>query len=200
MIEEEICLRTKMNEKVFKSLIHEINKYSGLNLDKEILENSPRRIRDSLYELLDGYLVNIESLFKNFEMKGYKGITGMGNINFYSICSHHLLVFEGKAHVYYLPSDNGNVLGASKIIRLVNAFAHRLQLQERITMQIADALYDSPLKPKVVYVMLEASHDCFHCRGTKNPDAIFKTSEQRGIETVNQDLKNELMSMVYGGK
>jgi len=129
-------------------------------------------------ELCSGYDIDIEALFESvFDNEGYDGMVVVHNIPVYSLCEHHLLLIAGKAHVGYLP--NGQVLGLSKVARVVEAYARRLQLQERLTMQIADAL-EEHLDPQGVIVVIEAEHMCLSIRGTQKPGTITTTSAIRG--------------------
>jgi GTP cyclohydrolase I len=121
----------------------------------------------------------MEAMFESvFNDEGYDGMVAVHNIPFYSLCEHHLLLIAGKAHVGYLP--DGSVLGLSKVARVVEAYAKRLQLQERLTKQIADAIEDN-LDPKGVIVVLEAEHMCLSIRGTQKPGTITTTSAIRGV-------------------
>jgi GTP cyclohydrolase I len=131
-----------------------------------------------LDELCSGYEIDVEELFKaTFDNEGYDGMVAVHNIPLYSLCEHHLLLIAGKVHVGYIP--NGCVLGLSKLPRVVDAFAKRLQLQERLTMEIANAIEDH-LDPKGVIVVIEAEHMCLSIRGTQKPGTLTTTSAIRG--------------------
>ena len=115
------------------------------------------------------------------------------DIEFYSTCEHHLLAFTGKAHVAYIPTDK--IVGISKLARLVEVYAKRLQNQERITTQVADALIDH-LKPLGAAVIIEASHSCMGCRGVKKNHAIMTTSAMRGVFFDKAEARAELMQLI----
>ena len=128
----------------------------------------------------------------------YDEIVLLRDIPFYSICEHHLMPFIGSAHVAYLPL--GLVLGVSKLARIIDCFSRRLQVQERLTDQIADFLMNS-LKPQGVAVVLEASHSCMTIRGVKKPGSIMVTSALRGIFKRDPKSREEIMSLIHrGGK
>ena len=156
------------------------------------LEETPDRVARALEELLDGYQTNIPDLFTSFDGEGQDQIVIAKDIPFFSICEHHLLIFSGKAHIAYLPRDK--VLGASKLPRILYAFSHRLQLQERIARQVADAIMQY-LEPHGVAVILEAKHDCIVCRGVKS-DCSFVTSVMLGTFRDNQSTRLEVLSLL----
>lgn len=182
-----------MNEQVFKHLIAELNKQAKGKLSKEVIENTPQRVLNAYEELLCGYDVNIGELFKTFESEGYTGMVIANDIHFHSLCQHHLLPIYGVCHVGYLTEDK--VIGVSKLTRIVETFAHRLQIQEQLTREIADCLYDSPLKPKGVMVIINARHMCMEMRGAKN-SAEITTSEVRGEFLKSPSLKDEFIRLV----
>src|SRR5260221_2218903 len=146
-------------EKYFTNIIKSV----GENPEREGLKNTPRRAAQAMRFLTQGYHINIHELVNNalFESRSDEIII-VKNIELYSLCEHHLLPFIGKCHIGYLP--NGKVLGLSKVARLVNVFARRLQLQERLTKQIADSVMTS-IDAKGVGVILEAQHLCMMMRG-----------------------------------
>jgi GTP cyclohydrolase I len=126
------------------------------------------------------------------------GIVMLRNIEFYSMCEHHLLPFNGVAHVAYIPR-NSKVVGLSKLARIVHVYARRLQLQERIGRQVADAL-ENELHPEGVAVILEAKHGCMSCRGVRLPRASMVTSTLRGLFKEQQDARAELFSLIQLGE
>lgn len=128
-------------------------------------------------ELLEGYNVDIESLFTKFDGENYKELVLVRDIPFYSLCEHHMLPFHGVAHLGYIPGDR--IVGLSKLARLVEAFAHRLQVQERMTAQIADSMVKH-LEASSVMVVIEAEHLCMTMRGVQKPGSITITSAVRG--------------------
>lgn len=141
------------------------------------IETTPERAAKALLEMTEGYLVDIADFFRTFAADGYDTMVIADNIPFASLCEHHLLPFTGHAHVVYVP--DGKVLGLSKMPRLVDAYAKRLQIQERLTQQIADAM-DEYLEPGGVMVLVEAEHACATLRGVKKPGMVMRTSALRG--------------------
>ena len=161
---------------------------------REGLKNTPKRVVESWKELYSGYNQDPkEILDATFNGEGYDGIVLLKDIEFYSTCEHHLLAFTGKAHVAYIPTDK--IVGISKLARLVEVYAKRLQNQERITTQVADALIDH-LKPLGAAVIIEASHSCMGCRGVKKNHAIMTTSAMRGVFFDKAEARAELMQLI----
>jgi GTP cyclohydrolase I len=147
-------------------------------------------------ELLAGMYEDPEEHLRNVFTEKYDEVVLLRDIPFYSICEHHLMPFIGSAHVAYLPS--GMVLGVSKLARIVDCFARRLQVQERLTNQIADFIMNG-LKPRGVAVVLEASHSCMTIRGIKKPGSVMVTSSLRGIFKRDPKSRNEVLSLMYNG-
>ena len=161
---------------------------------REGLKNTPKRVVESWDEIYSGYNKNPkEILDATFNGEGYDGIVLLKDIEFYSTCEHHLLAFTGKAHVAYIPTEK--IVGISKLARLVEVYAKRLQNQERITTQVADALIDH-LKPLGAAVIIEASHSCMGCRGVKKNHAIMTTSAMRGVFFDKAEARAELMQLI----
>src|SRR5262249_17482618 len=133
-------------------------------------------------------------LQKTFTQK-YDEMLVERDIDFASVCEHHLLPFLGKAHIAYLP--NGKIVGLSKLARVVEMLSRRPQVQERMTEEIADLLIQE-LEPRGVAVILEATHTCMTIRGVRKADAICTTSAMRGAFKTNQSTRAELMSLIYG--
>lgn len=141
------------------------------------IKDTPKRFLKALFEQTAGYQEDPkEILTRTFDQK-FDEMIVVRDIDFNSLCEHHLLPFIGKAHIGYVP--NGSVVGLSKIPRLVDCYARRLQLQERMAVEIADAL-EEHLKPRGVGVILEAQHQCMSCRGVKKANAVMVTSVLRG--------------------
>lgn len=147
----------------------------GEDPEREGLQRTPKRVAESLRFLTSGYDQPIESLLNGaiFGADGADEMIVVRDIEFYSLCEHHMLPFAGKAHVAYLP--DGKIVGLSKIPRLVDMFSRRLQVQERLTVQIADAVSQA-LQPKGVGVILEARHFCMMMRGVQKQDSYTTTS------------------------
>ncbi|MGC1711665.1 MAG: GTP cyclohydrolase I FolE [Methyloceanibacter sp.] len=154
--------------------------YAGDDPDREGLRETPRRVTSAYDEFFSGYREDpLEVLSRTFdEVAGYDDIVMLRDIELNSHCEHHMIPFIGKAHVAYFPTDR--VVGISKLARVVDVFAHRLQTQETMTAQIAETI-DKALKPKGVAVMIEAVHQCMSIRGVKKPDVATITTQFTGI-------------------
>lgn len=161
-------------EKAVRTLLEGV----GEDPDRLGLRETPHRFVRALREMTGGYGVDALYLLKQFEGEGYEGIILERDIDFVSLCEHHLLPFVGVAHVAYIP--DGPIVGASKLARLVDAFARRLQVQERMTREITDTLWDG-LRPKAAACIIEAHHSCMSCRGVGKANARFVTSWMRGL-------------------
>lgn len=163
--------------------------------DREGLEKTPERVERMLNdELLRGYSEDPSEYLEVQFDEDYDEIVIVDNIDFYSMCEHHMLPFYGKAHVGYLPS--GKVVGASKLARVTDVFARRLQNQERMTKQIADAIYDSCLEPKGVAVYVEGIHLCMRMRGIKKQNNVMKTSAVRGKFLEDENMEEKFLMMI----
>jgi len=168
----------------------------GENPDREGLAGTPDRVRRMYAELTDGYRTDPETLLNDaaFDVD-YDEMVVVRDIEFYSLCEHHLLPFFGKAHVGYLPS--GRVIGLSKIPRAVDMFAHRLQVQERLTQQVATFLMER-LEPKGVACVIEATHLCTVMRGVRKQEATMVTSAMLG--TFRRDAKTRAEFLAFIGR
>ncbi len=165
----------------------------GEDVGREGLKETPKRIARMYEELFAGMDQSPkEHLEKTFSIQG-NGMVLEKDIVFYSICEHHLLPFYGKAHIAYLP--DGKVVGLSKLARTVEVYARRLQIQEQLTTQIADALMEY-LQPKGVMVMLEAEHMCMTMRGVKKPGTQTVTLETRGLFAQEEKLQEDFWHMM----
>lgn len=162
----------------------------GENPDREGLKDTPDRVARMLEELTAGYDESVaEHLSKTFDESG-SAIVVERDIDFSSTCEHHLMPFFGKVHIAYVPNDK--VVGLSKLARVVDVYAKRLQLQERLNAQIADAIYDE-LAPKGVIVVIEAQHTCMTARGVKKVGSNTLTYDVRG------DIDDAVKTMMLGG-
>ena len=167
----------------------------GEDPDREGLSETPERVARMYAEMFAGLSSDPrEHLRKTFTQK-YDEIVLVRDIEFASMCEHHLLPFHGKAHVAYVP--NGKVAGLSKLARVVDTLARRPQLQEQMTEQVADLLM-TELVAKGVAVILEASHSCMTVRGVRKPGSMTTTSAMRGIFRDNPKTRGELMSLIFG--
>lgn len=157
--------------------------------DKEELENTPKRHKKFLKEWEEDSGFN----FTTFKNKGYDELIILKNIEFSSMCSHHLLPFKGFAHIGYIPTNK--ICGISKLARVLDRFAHKPQLQERIGEEIVNFLVKE-LKPKGVMVVLEAAHDCMRIRGCKKQNSVMVTSAVRGVFRTKQSARDEFLSLI----
>ena len=174
--------------------VEEILQAVGEDMQREGIKKTPQRVASMYAELLGGMYEDPKEHLLSIFTEKYDEIVLLRNIPFYSICEHHLLPFIGMAHVAYLPT--GRVLGVSKLARIVDCFARRLQAQERLTDQIADFLMEN-LKPMGVAVVLEASHSCMTIRGIKKPGSTMVTSSLRGIFKKDPRSRNEVLSLMH---
>ncbi len=181
---------TSRIEKAVKEILLAV----GEDAEREGLRDTPRRVASMYAELLIGMREDPQQYVSSIFAENYNEIVLLRDIPFYSICEHHLMPFIGTAHVAYLPS--GVVLGVSKLARIVDCFARRLQVQERLTDRIADFIMDS-LNPKGVAVVLEAAHSCMTIRGIKKPGSVMVTSALRGIFKKDPKSRSEVLSLMH---
>jgi len=170
----------------------------GEDPERDGLRDTPLRVAKSYAELLAGLDQDPrEILTASFDV-GHDELVLVKDIEVWSLCEHHLVPFTGVAHVGYIPRDDGYVTGLSKIARLVDVFARRPQVQERLTTQIADALMEE-LNPIGAACVIEATHTCMTIRGAKKHGSIMATSALRGIFKENASSRHEILSLMYGG-
>ena len=175
--------------------VREILVAIGEDPDRDGLQRTPERMASMYAEIFGGLHENpADHLSVTFEAE-HDEMVMVRDISLLSSCEHHLVPFAGKAHVAYIPGPDGRITGISKIARLVDGFARRPQVQERLTTQIADALVEV-LKPEGVLVMIEAEHFCMSMRGVKKPGALTVTSAVRGIFKSNPATRAEAMSLI----
>ena len=166
----------------------------GEDPNREGLRKTPERFERALKFLTSGYHQSLDSVLNGATFSvHYDEMVVVKDIEFFSLCEHHLLPFFGKAHVAYLPSQK--VLGLSKIARLVNMYARRLQIQERMTSQIADAIAEK-ISPEGVGVIIEARHLCMQMRGVEKQHGQAVTSAMRGAFRHNKQTRDEFLSLV----
>jgi len=164
---------------------------------REGLQNTPQRIAQMYAELFSGLDMDAKTeLTVGFE-EGHREMVILRDIPFYSMCEHHLLPFHGVAHVGYIPNNEGRVVGVSKLARVVDVFAKRPQLQERMTTQIADAILEG-LQPDGVAVVIQAQHLCMTMRGIRKPGSNVITSATRGLFRSRAATRAEFMALVQG--
>ena len=177
-----------------KSLIENILHAIGENPKREGLLKTPERVEKSLNFLTSGYDVDIDQLVNDaLYNESYDEMVIVKNIDFYSLCEHHMLPFFGKCHVAYLP--NGKIIGLSKVPRLVDAYGRRLQVQERLTTQIAHCIQDI-VKPTGVGVVIEATHLCMSMRGVEKQNSYTTTSSMLGSFKKDPRTRAEFLSLL----
>jgi GTP cyclohydrolase I len=167
----------------------------GEDPDREGLLKTPNRVARAYGELMAGLHADPRVHLKTVFNERYDEVVLLRDIEFHSLCEHHLLPFTGRAHVAYLP--DGKVVGLSKLARLVEGFARRPQVQERLTTQIADALMDE-LQPIGAVCVIEATHTCMTIRGANKPGSTMVTSALRGIFKDNPSSRSEVLSLIHG--
>ena len=179
-----------------KDIIKELLIKLGENPEREGLKRTPERVEKSLRFLTEGYGKDVKKIIERavFEEKCDEMVI-LKDIDIFSMCEHHLLPFYGKCHVAYIP--DGKILGLSKIPRIIEVFSRRLQVQERLTNQIAECLTDA-LKPKGVAVVIEALHLCMCIRGVEKQNALTITSSMLGVFKSDSRTRMEFMSFIKG--
>ena len=185
----------QVTEKI-ASHVREILSLIGEDPDREGLKKTPERVAKSLQFLTQGYGHDGMKIVRSalFEEK-YQQMVLVRDIELYSICEHHMLPFIGKAHVAYIP--DGTITGLSKIARVVENYARRLQVQERLTVEIRDAIQKA-LNPLGVAVVIEANHTCMQIRGVQKSNAITTTSAFSGIFLSSSRTRNEFLNLIRG--
>jgi GTP cyclohydrolase I len=194
---EYLIAKSKIDDLEIQEAMTRILKAVGEDPQRDGLKRTPERIARMYAELLSGYQIDPSSVVNEalFDVK-YDEMVIVRDIEFYSLCEHHLLPFIGRVHVAYIP--DGKVLGLSKIPRLVDLYARRLQVQERMTRQIADAIRDL-LKPQGVGVVVEALHLCMMMRGVRKHNARMTTSAMHGAFRANLATRQEFLDNISRG-
>ncbi|GMV67086.1 MAG: GTP cyclohydrolase I FolE [Candidatus Omnitrophica bacterium] len=175
--------------------VREIFLALGEDPDREGIRKTPERVARMYAEVFEGLYQDPDEVFKTSFEEKYNEMVLLKDIPMHSMCEHHLLPFTGLAHVAYIP--NGRVAGLSKLARVVDLFARRPQVQERLTEQIADFI-QSRLDTKGVAVVIEATHSCMAIRGVKKPGARMVTSAMRGFFLADHRSRHEVLSLIYG--
>lgn len=190
---EEMLITTSQDSRM-EELVRELIARLGEDPTREGLAKTPQRAIASLKYLTHGYRQDIQKVLNNavFE-ENYDEMVVLKDIDVFSLCEHHLLPFYGKAHVAYIP--HGKIIGLSKIPRVVEVFARRLQVQERLTSQIADSLMEA-LQPRGVGVVIEALHLCMAMRGVEKRDAYCLTSAMLGSFRESERVRGEFLSLI----
>jgi GTP cyclohydrolase I len=187
----------KYDEKITSEIaghVYEILRLLGENPDREGLLKTPERVAKSLQFLTQGYAQNGTEIIRSamFDEK-YQQMVLVRDIELYSMCEHHLLPFIGKAHVAYIP--NGKITGLSKIARIVDTYARRLQVQERLTVEIRDCIQEA-LQPLGVAVVIDATHTCMSLRGVEKSNALTTTSAFSGAFLNSARTRNEFLNLI----
>lgn len=169
----------------------------GEDVTREGLVDTPRRVADMYGEIFAGLTQDAAEHFAVTFNEGHQEMVLVRDIPLYSVCEHHLVPFLGKAHVAYIPGKHGRICGLSKLARVVDVFAKRPQVQERMTSQIAETIVEH-LDPVGVIVVIEAEHLCMSMRGVKKPGTMTITSAVRGIFERNAATRAEAMSLITG--
>jgi len=186
-----------INQSEIKKAVVSIIKAIGEDPEREGLVDTPKRVAEMYAELFVGLDVDPkEELSVSYEI-GHREMVILKDIPFYSMCEHHLLPFYGVAHIGYIPDVEGRVVGISKLARVVEVIARRPQIQERMTTQIADAVFDG-LKAEGVAVVVQAEHMCMIMRGIKKPGSSITTSAIRGIFRTKPETRAEFFSLLQG--
>ncbi|MGH9151911.1 MAG: GTP cyclohydrolase I FolE, partial [Acidimicrobiales bacterium] len=169
----------------------------GEDPDRDGLAATPARVADMYAEIFSGLDARPGDVLDVTFEEGHDEMVMVLDIPLYSMCEHHLVPFVGKAHVAYIPNDDGRITGLSKLARLVEGYARRPQVQERLTTQIADALEEA-LQPRGVLVSLQAEHLCMSMRGVNKPGTLTVTQAVRGLFRTDSRTRAEAMAFIHG--
>jgi GTP cyclohydrolase I len=175
-------------------LYKQIIELLGEDSEREGLQKTPKRVARAMQFLTQGYDIDPTAVLNSAKFKeNYKQMVLVKDIEMYSLCEHHMLPFYGKAHVAYIP--NGYITGLSKIARIVDAFSRRLQVQERLTLEIRDCIHNT-LKPLGVAVVVEAAHMCMQIRGVQKQNSITVTSAFTGVFLKDNRTREEFIHLI----
>ena len=189
---ESKSTNTQAAEPIISGHVRALLKAIGEDPDREGLLETPNRVAKSYKEIFGGYRQNIDDVLTTFENEGYDEMVTLKDIEFYSTCEHHMLPFMGTAHISYIPSKK--IVGLSKLARTLDIYSKRLQVQERLTTQVADILFEK-LNPKGVAVMLEAKHFCMLCRGARKQNSKMITTALKGAYN-KHEVRTEFLNSV----
>ncbi len=192
---DEQTVRRPVSEEEAREAVRVLLRWAGDDPDREGLRETPDRVVRAWREYFRGYDEDpVRYLQRTFEeVSGYDEVVLLRDIPFVSHCEHHIAPIIGKAHVAYVPRDR--IVGISKLARVVHAFARRLQVQERLTAQIGDAIAEV-LDPVGVAVVIEATHACMSCRGVETPDVVMTTSRMLGLFREDDKARREVLSLM----
>ncbi len=183
-----------MDKKKIKKAVKDIIEAIGGDITHGGIKDTPERVADMYEEIFSGMNKDASEAIEIFFEEEHDEIILLRDIPLYSVCEHHLVPFVGKVHVAYIPEDN-RITGLSKIVRVVDILSKRLQVQERLTTQIAEVLM-SKLRPKGVFVVIEAEHLCMSMRGIKKPGILTSTSAVRGLFRTSQKTRSEALALI----
>jgi GTP cyclohydrolase IA len=192
-------LDTPMDLDRIAKAVREILEAIGEDPDRDGLHDTPERVARMYAEICSGLYEQADSHLEVTFEAGHDEMVMVRDIPIYSLCEHHLIPFVGKAHVAYIPGDDGRITGLSKLARLVDAYARRPQVQEKLTVQVADEIVER-LQPKGVMVVIEAEHLCMTMRGVRKPGSTTVTSAVRGLFRTNVATREEAMRFVVGNR
>lgn len=178
-----------------KDIIKQLIMLAGDDPNREGLVDTPLRVVRAYGELFSGYAKEPKDVMKVFDSNGYDQIVICKDIEFYSMCEHHMLPFAGKAHIAYIPGDK--IIGLSKLARLLDIYARRLQIQERIADQVTAALMEH-LQPQGAACVIEAEHFCMRMRGVSKQNSTMVTSSMKGVFMDKPAARAELMALIKG--
>jgi GTP cyclohydrolase I len=180
----------------FEQVVHRTLEIIGEDPEREGLKKTPQRVANSLTWLTRGYDMDVRDVVGDAVFsETHSSMVMVRDIELYSLCEHHMLPFFGRAHIAYIP--DGKIVGLSKLARVVDAYARRLQVQERLTDQVAEAL--ERLQPRGIMVIVEAEHLCMAMRGVERPGAITRTSAVRGVMDTKPEARAEALTLLTKG-
>jgi GTP cyclohydrolase I len=185
-----------VDKAAIEAAIHQVLEAVGEDPGRDGLQRTPYRVARMYEELFSGLHQDPEDVMDVIFESDYDEMIMVRDIPLYSICEHHLLPFIGQAHVAYIPNEQGCITGLSKLARVVDLLAHRPQVQERLTTQIADSI-EKVLKPRGVLIVIEAEHLCMTMRGINKPGSRTITSAIRGIFRDNESTRVEAMGLIH---
>ena len=186
-----------MDRKKIEQAIRMVLEGVGEDLDREGLLGTPARVASMYEEIFAGMGEDATRVLKAQFAEKHEEMIIVKGIPLYSVCEHHLMPFIGKAHVAYVPGESGQITGISKLARVVDVLSKRLQVQERLTTQVADTIMDG-LNAQGVLVVIEAEHLCMSMRGVKKPGTVTVTSAVRGLFYTSAATRAEAMSLIMG--
>ncbi|MBN1299096.1 MAG: GTP cyclohydrolase I FolE [Actinobacteria bacterium] len=188
-----------MDKKLIEEGVRLILKGIGENAKREGLIRTPQRVADMYEELFSGIDKDPEEVLEPLFDENHDEMIIVKDIPFYSVCEHHMVPFVGKAHIAYIPNKSGKIIGLSKLCRVLEIASRRLQVQERLTTIVADAIMNK-LQPRGAMVIVEAEHLCMSIRGVKKPNTKTVTSAVRGLFRGNPASRAEAMALIKSGQ